>query len=35
MKSEIQEKIVKGMPMFAPSDPEVVAREARELRELE
>ncbi len=35
MKKDIQEKIVKGMPMFAPSDPEIVAKEARELRELD
>ncbi|MCF8379786.1 MAG: divalent metal cation transporter [Bacteroidales bacterium] len=35
MKSEIQEKIVKGMPMFAPGDPEILTRERKELTELQ
>ncbi|HDR68746.1 MAG TPA: hypothetical protein ENN61_06800 [Bacteroidaceae bacterium] len=32
---EDQEKIVKGMPMFAPGDPEILEKETKELRELQ
>ena len=30
-----QQNVVRGMPMFAPADPETLARERAELRELE
>ena len=30
-----QENVVRGMPMFAPADAEVLARERAELRELD
>ena len=33
MKDE--KNVVKGMPMFAPGDPEVLAREVSELRNLQ